>query len=269
MQLDAYFARIGYSGPRAPTLEVLRAIVARHTQTIPFENLNPFAQLPVRLDPPSLERKLIHEQRGGYCFEQNLLLWSVLKQLGFEVDGLAARVSWNAPPDAVLPRTHMPLHVKLDGESHIVDVAFGGMTLTGVLRLAPDLEQTTPHEPFRFLQDGDLFTMQAKVREEWRSLYAFNLQPQLPVDYEPVNWYLSTHPQSRFVVNLIVARCAENRRHALFNRELAVHPLHGESQRRMLESVDELRQVLTDIFLIDLQRIPQLDAALTRLFQTP
>ncbi len=269
MQLDAYFSRIGYSGARTATLEVLRAIVARHVQAIPFENLNPFTQLPVRLDLQSLENKLIHQRRGGYCFEQNMLLWSVLQQLGFAVDGLAARVSWNTPPDTTLPRTHMPLHVRLDGESHIVDVAFGGMTPTGVLRLASDIEQPTPHEPFRFLQDGTLFTMQARVREQWRPLYAFNLQPQLPVDYEPVNWYLSTHPQSRFVVNLIVARCDEDRRHALFNRELAVHPLHGESQRRMLESPDELRQVLSDVFLIDLRRIPQLDAALARLFEAP
>ncbi|HWK72755.1 MAG TPA: arylamine N-acetyltransferase [Povalibacter sp.] len=269
MQLDAYFARIGYSGPRAATLEVLRAIVKRHTQTIPFENLNPFAQLPVRLDLPSLERKLLHQQRGGYCYEQNLLLWEVLRRLDFDVVGLTARVSWNAPPDVALPRTHMPLHVKLSGESHIVDVAFGGMTPTGVLRLAPDIEQTTPHEPYRFLQDGDLFTMQAKVRGQWRPLYAFDLQPQLPVDYEPYNWYLSTYPQSRFVVNLIVARSAEDCRHALFNRELAVHPLQGESLRRTIESVDELRQVLIDIFLIDVPRAPQLDAALARLFQTP
>lgn len=99
MQLDAYFARIGYGGARVATLEVLRAIVARHTQTIPFENLNPFAQLPVRLDLAALERKLLHSRRGGYCFEQNLLLWNVLRQLGFEVEGLAARVSWNTPPD--------------------------------------------------------------------------------------------------------------------------------------------------------------------------
>jgi len=269
MQLDAYFSRIGYSGTRAATLETLRAIVLRHVQTIPFENLNPFAQLPVRLDLSSLEKKLVHEQRGGYCFEQNLLLWNVLQQMGFDVEGLAARVSWNAPPDASLPRTHMPLHVKLDGESHIVDVAFGGMTPTDVLRLAPGIEQTTPHEPFRFLQDGDLFTMQAKIREAWQPLYAFNLQPQLPVDYEPLNWYLSTYPHSRFVVNLIAARCTEERRYALFNGELAIHPLHGESQRRTLESMEELRQVLTDIFLIDVPRIPQVDAALMRLFRTP
>ena len=174
-------------------------------RSIPFENLTPLAQLPVRLDIESLQQKILREQRGGYCFEQNLLLWRALQQLGFSVSGLAARVVWNAP-DAVPPRSHMLLRVQLDGASHVVDVGFGGLTLTGVLRLTPDLEQATPHEPFRLLREGDEWVMQAEVREQWRPLYRFDLQPQLPIDYEPINWYLSTHPQSRFVNNLVVAR---------------------------------------------------------------
>ena len=121
MNIDAYFSHTGYEGPRAATLAVLRAVIARHVQTIPFENLNPFAQLPVKLDIESLQEKIVRGQRGGYCFEQNLLLWNVVRQMGFDVTGLAARVSWNAPPDAVLPRTHMLLLVKIDGASYIVD----------------------------------------------------------------------------------------------------------------------------------------------------
>ena len=39
--LDAYFDRIRYSGGRSPTLETLRNIQVHHTETIPFENLNP------------------------------------------------------------------------------------------------------------------------------------------------------------------------------------------------------------------------------------
>jgi hypothetical protein len=48
--LAAYFARIGYDGPRTPTLETLRAIQLLHPQAIAFENLNPLLAIPVRLD---------------------------------------------------------------------------------------------------------------------------------------------------------------------------------------------------------------------------
>lgn len=92
IDLDAYFQRIGYQGERLPTLQVLQVIHYQHAQTIAFENLNSFLKQPVHLDLASLQQKLIHEGRGGYCFEQNLLLRSVLVALGFQVTSLAARV---------------------------------------------------------------------------------------------------------------------------------------------------------------------------------
>jgi N-hydroxyarylamine O-acetyltransferase len=263
IDLDAYLSRIGYAQARMATLECLRGIVLRHAQTIAFENLDPFMRQPVRLDPQALQQKLIHERRGGYCFEQNLLLWNALEQLGFDVSGLAARVMWNAPPPA-LPRTHMLLLVEIAGDSWIVDVGFGGLTLTGVLQLATDIEQSTPHESFRLLREGAQYVLQASVRGEWRALYCFNLQAQLPVDYEPVNWYLSTHPQSRFVNNLIAARSEPGRRYNLLNNEFTVHELHGETRRRTLTDASELRQSLTQTFLIPVPKSSQLDAALER-----
>jgi N-hydroxyarylamine O-acetyltransferase len=40
IDLDAYFERIGYTGTRAPTLDTLRDLHARHPEAIAFENLN-------------------------------------------------------------------------------------------------------------------------------------------------------------------------------------------------------------------------------------
>jgi len=85
VDLAAYFRRIGYAGDTAPTLDLLRAVQLAHAQTIPFENLNPLLRWPVRLDPESLERKLVQDGRGGYCFELNTLLRHVLEELAFRV----------------------------------------------------------------------------------------------------------------------------------------------------------------------------------------
>jgi N-hydroxyarylamine O-acetyltransferase len=52
--LDAYLVRIGYDGPREPTLAVLSALQARQVDTIPFENMTPLLGQPVVLDLPSL-----------------------------------------------------------------------------------------------------------------------------------------------------------------------------------------------------------------------
>lgn len=268
LDLDAYFQRIGYDGDRAPTLSTLEAIHYRHAVSIPFENLNPLLKRPVPIDPASLERKLVRESRGGYCYEHNLLLKSVLEQLGFQVVGLAACVVWNLPEGVRTARTHCLLRVDLKEGPYLADVGFGGQTLTGPLRLEADVEQATPHEPFRLVRDGSEFVMQSLVREEWRSLYRFPNEDQRMIDYEVGNWYVSTHPASIFVNGLMAARPAQDRRYALINNSLAVHHRNGPSERRSLETAAELRDVLTSLFGVTLPDTPDLDPLLERLIVT-
>ncbi len=269
IDLDAYFRRIGYAGPRTPTLDTLRDIHFRHPQTIPFENLDPLLKRPVRLDLPSLEKKLVASGRGGYCFEQNALLAEVLRLLGFKVTPLAARVLWGAPEDAVRPRTHMLLRVDLEDGPYIADVGFGGATATGPLRLVPDIEQSTPHEPFRLIRTDDEFRKQVWLRDHWKTLYRFNLQPQLPPDYEIANWYVSTYPPSHFINDLVAARATADRRFALLNGQLSIHHLRGVSEQRVLSSVDEVRTVLEETFELTLPEAPDLNEALARALARP
>lgn len=264
---DAYFERIGYTGERAPTLTTLAAIHARHAETIPFENLDSLMRRPVLLGLESLQQKMVHNGRGGYCYEHNLLLKHVLAALGFDVTGLAARVllDVDGPADAITPRTHMLLRVDLDGETHVADVGFGGMTLTGPLKLELDSEQATPHEPYRLIKADEDFVMQVRIHDDWKSLYGFDLQKQSVPDYEVRNWYVSTHPDSLFVTGLIVARAARDRRYALRNNELRVHHLNGRGERRVLTSAAEMREALARDFRLTLPDAPELDAALRRL----
>jgi N-hydroxyarylamine O-acetyltransferase len=264
--LDAYFERIGYSsGPRSATIETLRALHLHHAQAIAFENLDPLSQRPVRLDLTSLETKLLHETRGGYCFEQNLLFSHVLRELGFHVTGLAARVIWNAPEGALRPRTHMLLRIDLDDGPYIADVGFGGQTLTGPLRLVTDVAQTTPHEPFRLIEQQDVLALQTLVRDTWKSLYLFDLQEQLQVDYELANWFVSTHPESVFLTSLMAARPVPGKRYALYNNTLTVHELTGESREQTLTSAEEIRAVLESTFGLRLPADPAIQAGLLKI----
>jgi len=263
--LDRYLQRIGYSGQRLPSYDTLRAIHFDHALSIPFENLNPLLGWPVQLDRMSLERKLVHEGRGGYCYEQNLLFRHALEAMGFLVTGLAARVMWNVPDGVVLPRTHMLLRVEVDNQSYIADVGFGGLTLTAPLRLEAEVEQSTPHEQFRLIRDGTELVLQANLGGTWKSLYRFTLDPQLHADYEMANWYVSRHPQSRFVNGLLAARAASDRRHALNNNEYSVHHLGGGTDRRVLAAASEIREILEGPFGINLPSAPELNTVLTRI----
>lgn len=263
--LDEYLARIDYAGPRSASLDVFEAVHLAHAQTIPFENLDPLVGWQVRLDARSLHRKLVTNRRGGYCFEQNLLLSHALAALGFDVMWLAARVLWNQPEGAVTARSHMLLLVDLDDKAYIADVGFGALTLTRPLRLQQGIEQATPHEAFRLLRRGVDFVLQAAVRDDWRSLYRFDLQEQFLPDYEQTSWYLSTHPDSHFVRRLMAAKPDAGRRYALQDAELSVHSLDGRTERRRLTTASELRATLENVFGVTLPDAPELRTALDRL----
>lgn len=248
MNLHSYFARIGYAGQSKPSLTVLRALCSLHPIAIPFENLDVIRGLGVRLDLPSIERKLVNDRRGGYCFEQNRLFAAALEALGFRVTSLAARVRWQVPADVHMPLTHMVLRVDLEDVPWLADVGFGGLTPTAPLRLDISEPQSTPHETFRIDRSGDRYMLQAQLANEWSDVYRFTLEPQHPIDYEVANWYTSTHPTSRFVQNLIVARAGKDgERVSLMNRELAIR--RGSTTEKLaVDTPDELVRVLAGQF---------------------
>jgi hypothetical protein len=65
VDLDAYFARIGYDGPREPTLAVLRAIHQKHPDAIAFENVDVLLGKAISLDPADIDAKLITAAARG------------------------------------------------------------------------------------------------------------------------------------------------------------------------------------------------------------
>lgn len=252
MNLDAYFARIGYSGPRAPTLAVLQAICAAQPAAIVYENLDPFLGRVPRLGLQALQEKLVERGRGGYCFELNLLLRAALLSLGMRVTCLAARVVWNSPPGAALrPRTHMLLKVETGAareQALLVDLGFGGQLFGTPLLLAPGLAQVTPLGAYRVTTDGKIYTVEAELAQGWMPLYQFSLEAQLPVDYEPANWFTATHPASVFRHNVLLQALTPQGRAGLFNDRLVLQRPGAQPQTRRLGDAAEFAQALDQVF---------------------
>jgi N-hydroxyarylamine O-acetyltransferase len=248
--LPAYFDRLGYGGSAEPTLAALRDLHRLHVDAIPFENLSPLMGDAVPLDLGALQAKLVRGGRGGYCYEQNTLLWGALGAMGFEIEGLGARVRWGQPEDApIRPRSHMALLVRLPEGPFVADVGFGGLTMSAPLALEPGAVQQTPHEPFRIVEvQGGGYDLQAEVGDAWRTLYRFDLNPHLPVDYEPMNWMVATHPASPFPTHLMGARAEPHRRLALSDARFTVRERGQPPVERTLASLDELATVLMEDF---------------------
>lgn len=197
--LDAYLERIGLCG-RPGIAEVHGA----HVSSIPFENLDPLRGRPVSLDLDDLQRKLVSERRGGYCFEQNLLLGAALEALGAEVEPMLGRVG---PRDLdTRSRSHLVLRVRSDGELWHADVGFGAGTLLAPIPFGAGDEHVQSGWIRRVVAAGNQLVLQELSHEGgWDDVYSFVPDPVPLVDLETSNWFTCTHPRSPFVCGLVVA----------------------------------------------------------------
>lgn len=264
--LAAYFDRIGYQGSASADPDTLRDVVAAHGRSIPFENLDPLLGIPVGdLSAEALSDKLVTRRRGGYCYEHNGLLGYALDELGYGVDRLAGRVVWMKEPDAPLPAlTHNVLAVTIPDEPgrFLVDVGFGGQTLSSPIRLHTGAVQQTRHEPYRLLElptvHGQEYELAAQIRGAWQPLYRFTTTPQPRIDLEVGSWYVSTHPGGIFVVGLTAALVTDEARINLRGRNLAIHR-HGETERVRFDTAAEVLEALTERFGINLADLGGVD----------
>ncbi len=200
-QLDRYFARIGYRGPRDASLGTLCALHRAHLLAIPFENLDVHLGIPITLDPEAMFTKLVDERRGGWCFEMNGVFGRVLETIGFDVRYVSAAVGrdtrgWRAQGN------HLALVVRLD-RSWIADVGFGD----GFLAPLP-LEPGTYTQGFlgyRVSRDGPWWRVRG---HEFGGAdgFDFTLTPRALDDFRTQCRELQTSPDSGFVKSIVCAR---------------------------------------------------------------
>jgi N-hydroxyarylamine O-acetyltransferase len=215
--LDAYLSRIGLRAP-ATLAELHRA----HATSIPFENFDPLSGTPVSLDLAHLEDKLVARRRGGYCFEQNLLLGAAVETLGLGVvTPYLARVRM-APEGAPRPLNHLLLRVIDERADWLADVGFGGGGLLDPLPFEVGAESDQEGWRYRLIEDGPELVVQTFQDDAWIDMYGFIAEPVQHVDIEVSNWYTATHPTSSFVTGLHVGIRRVDRCLSVFVSEEAV-----------------------------------------------
>ncbi|MFD8823453.1 arylamine N-acetyltransferase [Streptomyces sp. NPDC059605] len=267
--LDAYLDRIGWSGTRGPTTEVLRSVHRAHALGIPFENLDPVLGSAPSLAIADLEAKLVHGRRGGYCYEHNTLFAAALTALGFHVTLLCARVVVGARPGDVRPRTHMLMAVRIPGgpTPYLADVGFGspGSLLEPIPLVAGAEVHDAPrrHRLATVPHDGPLELWELRTHTAdgaWQPQYAFTLEPFEAPDYEVINWHIATNPRSPFSSGVYAQRTVPGAHLSLTGRTFATTADDGGREERELADGDEVLRVLATEFDIHLPpdtRLPE------------
>lgn len=250
VDLDRYAERVGLrEGLKRGTAagdELLSSVHFAHATSIPFENLDIHLGLPIRIEPERVFDKLVTQRRGGYCFEQNGLLLSVLRALGFTARPLSARVTYSGGPPR--PRTHMVLLVQSSGREWLADVGFGTHNLLAPLPFEPGVVREVHGETFRITREHEV---QVLLGDVWTSLYRISLEAQEPADFVMGNWFTSTHPSSLFVRSKIVSRAGIGSRTLLLDRELKVRR-GTEVDTRVLDDDEAWLAALRETFGIEL-----------------
>jgi N-hydroxyarylamine O-acetyltransferase len=249
LDLDAYLRRVGFDGPLAPTHETLARLIERHAAAVPFENIDVLAGRVPQLDVASLQRKLVHGRRGGYCFEQNALFFAVLQEAGFAISRREARVRTGVASDVVTARSHMTLRVTLEGVAWHVDVGYGGLTPTAPLALDSRAPQGQGVGAYRFVEvDRDLL-LQCETHDGWTDCYRVTDSEPQPIDYEMANWWVATRPDAFFQQNLLVGKSTAAGSLTLFNGELSLRRSASiPAEKSTLATRSEIADVLADGF---------------------
>lgn len=246
---EAYLARVAYSGSVRPTEELLIELQRAQLHTIPFENFDILLDRGISLEPADLCDKLLHNNRGGYCFELNGLFLMALQAFGFDARPLLARVHLTGTPSG---RGHQITLATIRGRQWIADVGFGSSNPRAPIPLELDRSFPQNGRQIRLIEAGHLgFMLQARTDEEWQSLYSFEMTQVLPPDILYGNHYASTHPNSLFTTVRMAALAIPGGTLTLLNKTLK-KAASGDQHVLELEDGPAYLEALRDYFGIEL-----------------
>ncbi|HLX76759.1 MAG TPA: arylamine N-acetyltransferase [Terriglobales bacterium] len=245
MNVSAYLARIGYTGPVTPTPEVLRAIHRAHMLAVPFENLDISRGRKIVVDQDACVRKIVEEHRGGFCYEMNGAFAALLQAIGFQVTLLSARVA--RQDGSFGPEfDHLTLRVDLD-RPWLADVGFGDSFIEP-LRLLPGIAQKDGTQIYRILETAGVLQLEKWEAEgSWKAQYRFSPQPRRLQEFAEMCHYHQSSPDSSFTRKRLCTRATPEGRITLSDMKLII-TRNGEKEERMLANEEEWRAALRQHF---------------------
>jgi N-hydroxyarylamine O-acetyltransferase len=255
MDVAHYLKRIRYIDAVKQDVETLRGLQLAHMTTIPFENLDIRLKRSIKIDEESIWEKLILQKRGGFCYELNGLFAWLLKQIGFAVTYLNARV-FDRDGNLGIDFDHLTLLVQIPGQTGrwLADVGFGDSFMEP-LTLDERGEQVQGLRAYKLEQTPDGYIVWQKNYDgSWERHYFFDLQShKFPEEYNSACLYHQTSPESSFTRGSIISRATANGRISLEDGRLILTE-NGQRTQRFLDSENEYRTLLKEYFDVTLPK---------------
>jgi N-hydroxyarylamine O-acetyltransferase len=252
LDLDAYLARINYTGLCAPTFDAVAGILRAHIANIPFESFDVLLGRPIHLDPENLQAKIVVNRRGGYCFEHASLMHAALEAIGFAPVRHCSRVVLFEPRHESV-RQHMFLTINIDGAGYVIDPGFGPFACTSPVPMdGTGIPAAAPTH--RLAREGRDWVLYVTKDGQQVAGWVSTMEEEYPVDFEMMNYYISTHPSSFFTRNILASAVTREGRINIMNQD--VHIIrNGIAEPAHLPDRKALRSLVVQYFGFDLPEI--------------
>eukprot|EP00288_Rhodomonas_lens_P000856 CAMPEP_0177733236 /NCGR_PEP_ID=MMETSP0484_2-20121128/23566_1 /TAXON_ID=354590 /ORGANISM="Rhodomonas lens, Strain RHODO" /LENGTH=269 /DNA_ID=CAMNT_0019246581 /DNA_START=158 /DNA_END=968 /DNA_ORIENTATION=- len=263
--LAKYLSRIGLALQPKADLSTLSLVMAAHSRAIAFENFDVVLGKRISMARPDVEKKLVDDMRGGYCWEQNTLIAMALEEIGFAVTPLMCRVRWGKPDDTEEPNTtftHFALKVATDSGSFLADVGFSGINSMAPVNLGMGAEpQALPEGQFRVVDSKHANFHVLELLVKAAALRVARRESALgrPGVLELV---LVTYPAARFTSQLFTCRIIGDERHHILNNEYVIRTGHGvdkQTTTELISSKARLLELIETVFGVRLEETEGID----------
>lgn len=243
---DQYLKRIGIDERLPPTDETLHRIHRNHVFHVPFENLDIHFKKRFSLNLPEIYEKVVVNQRGGFCYELNLLFNALLMSLGFNTRLIAAQIV-NHDGSLGPPFDHLCLCVET-GRKYLADVGYGDLFITP-LEISEEI-QTDTKNTFRIEGYGNGYSLSMLLDTQvFQKKYIFTLNEASPENFDQICLAKQTHADSYFVKNTICTKPTLTGRVTILNNKLIESTIAGKNETPILNS-NELQMHLKNHFKI-------------------
>ncbi|GAB2821993.1 arylamine N-acetyltransferase family protein [Ferruginibacter profundus] len=249
MNIKQYLERIGYDGPIDSTLQVLSQLQYMHLMHVPFENLDIHTN--TKIDLSNLYDKIVTRKRGGFCYELNGLFYELLKEIGYAVKMVSARV-YDGKKEYSPEFDHLALIVKINKDNYLVDVGFGEFSLQPIL-IVLNKETNDPRGIFKIEANYKNYILVTKKNPEGNFIpeYLFSEKERQLNEFREMCNYHQTNPTSHFMQKRICSLPTKNGRITLTGDILKITE-NKEVKEWQLNDEHEILQELWNYFGIKL-----------------
>lgn len=248
VMVSAYLARIGFSRPARTDLATLAELTERHVLSVPFENLDYHLDQEIHLDERAVD-KIVHQGRGGACYEVNPAFGMLLTALGYQVEIISARVHRAGGLGA--PLGHLMLRVTLDGSAYLVDVGFRRNPRRPLL-LGTEAVQFDPQGAYAF---GPEHQGEFDLVMDGEPMYRVDGRARELGEFRPSLWWFRTCPDSPFMQDVFCSLPTVEGRVTLKGRTLTKR-VHGGFTEEQLSDDVEVFEAYHKYFGLVLNRLP-------------